>query len=349
MLRFGADGDILEVGPVFYGDDTACVRCFRHAMTPDAEQPARDRAGLSADGTTDLLASMVSARLLATLTSQAHPKAPRIITRVDLRGNIPSIREVTPDLTCSLCSGGTPPADEESRDVLAYDWRVKRWSDRLEPQLTLSPAENVRIATLQRERMSTLHTAPRKKLPPPEPAAAPMSESVIADLLCRSVGFRSPGDAPPAYARWAPSGGNLASPAAYIITHPDIFGIPGSVFRYEDMSHELVAVHNDTVSIAEFLADTDLTARDADSAVVVLVAAVGRLRRKYGDFSWRLAHLDAGCAALQLALIAESHGFSAIFASHWPVTIADVLDLDPQQEVVTAIAGISTTPRLSGE
>ena len=45
------------------------------------------------------------------------------------------------------------------------------------------------------------------------------------------LGFRPD----PANSRWAPSGGNLASPTVYLITGSDLFGLPGTVVRYDDI------------------------------------------------------------------------------------------------------------------
>jgi hypothetical protein len=83
-----------------------------------------------------------------------------------------------------------------------------------------------------------------------------------------------------------------------------------------------------------------LDAACADAAVV-LVGEAGRLRQKYGDFAWRLTHLDTGCAALQLHLVSEDYGLRASFASTWSARLAELLDLDRRHEIITAVAALT--------
>jgi SagB-type dehydrogenase family enzyme len=140
--------------------------------------------------------------------------------------------------------------------------------------------------------------------------------------------------------RWAPTGGNLASVELFAITGSQIFGLPGNVFKYDDQEHAVVAVRRDAVSLPELVAATDLAVEQAD-LLLVFVAALGRLGQKYGEFCLRLAHLDAGCAALQLAVVAPELRLKAAFAASWSPAVAAELELDPEAELVTAIAGIT--------
>jgi SagB-type dehydrogenase family enzyme len=128
--------------------------------------------------------------------------------------------------------------------------------------------------------------------------------------------------------------------ALYLVTDRDLFGLPGTVFRYDDIEHEVISVHADRVSVAEAITGTDLDATNADVAIV-LVGDVGRLSRKYSDFAWRLTHLDSGCAALQLHLVAKDYGLTATFAAAWPAQVAELLDLDQRREIITAVAALT--------
>lgn len=223
----------------------------------------------------------------------------------------------------------------------------------LEADSVSTPAEQGRLTALQRLRDSFAY-APRRQLPVhssswlPQTAAGSVrgpDESVLAAILARTAGFRpatNAADRTPG-SRWAPSGGNMASVAVYFSTEADPFALPGTIFRYDDIEHQVLSIRSDRITLARILEGTDLDAEHTDVAIM-LVGTVGRLRKKYGDFAWRLTHLDAGCAALQLRLVAADYGLRATFASSWPAELADLLELDPVREMVTAVAGICAEP-----
>jgi SagB-type dehydrogenase family enzyme len=359
VLRFCGVGDFAEVGPAFCGLSTACIACFRRS------QPAgwsRDEAASDEYATieyppaalTGVLSGLVTPALLSILTSQP-PAAPlRRLTRAVLSSLTTESREVVPDPECPYCAGGTPPADAASRNLLAYEWQFSRSAPSLEQADAMTPAKRDRIIALQRERDS-FPNYPRHPLPDQitarelntERPARSIDEPLLAGIFARVAGFH-PAESDSADAtnrRWAPSGGNLASAALYLVTDRDLFGLPGTIFRYDDLEHHVISIRADRVPISRVLDGTDLDATCMD-VVIVLVGEAGRLRRKYGDFAWRLTHLDAGCAALQLHLVAEGYGLQATFASTWPIQIAELLDLDRHDEVVTAIAGLALAPHL---
>jgi len=349
VLRFSGTGDWAEVGPAFCGPSTACIDCFRRGQLAGWGQaePAGGRptgTEPSSAALAGLLASLATSALLGILTGQAPEPPLRQVTRVVLSGLAIESLNVTADPECVRCAGGTPPADRAVRDLLAYEWQSARGAPWLEPADATTPARRDRIIALPRER-DGFPGYPRHSLPDraagPRPAHG-ITETVLAELMARVGGFApATADSPEgADHRWAPSGGNLGSVVIYLITDLDLFGLPGTIFRYDDLQHEVMGVRADRVGVPAFLRATDLDA-GGHGAVVVLVAQVGRLRQKYGDFAWRLAHLDAGCAALQLRLVAESYGLLATFASSWPAELAELLDLDKQEEAVTAIAGLA--------
>jgi hypothetical protein len=99
-------------------------------------------------------------------------------------------------------------------------------------------------------------------------------------------------------------------------------------------------VHADRVSVSQALAGTDLDTTSVDAAII-LVGEAGRLSEKYSEFAWRLTHLDTGCAALQLHLVAEDYSLRTTFAATWPKQVAELLDLDQCHEIITAIAALT--------
>ena len=370
VLRFCGADDYAEVGPVFCGLSTACLDCFRvtdpAAWRPELAERAevgRDEpAGHPSAALAGVVASLVTSAVLSILTSQA-PAAPlKDLTQVVLSSRTTETYEVVPDLECAYCAGGTPPADSAARELLLYEWWCAQLAPALKPADDLTPARRKRLIELARER-AIFPTSPRHPLPEqvplPDPVPVPeqvpaqasgpdepvLNESVLAQVFARVAGYRTP-DAGQRYSadkRWAPSGGNLASVALYLLTDRDLFGLPGTVFRYDDLEHQVISVHADPVPVAAALAGTDLVAERAD-AVLVLVGEAGRLGEKYGDFAWRLTHLDTGCAALQLQLVAAERGLRATFAATWPAQVAELLELDPHHEVITAIAALTAIP-----
>jgi SagB-type dehydrogenase family enzyme len=357
VLRFHGAGDYAEVGPAFCGLNTACIECFRRS-DPAAwrkDQPTRDEhaaTGHRSAALTGVLASLVTSAVLSILTSQP-PVAPlKNLTRVVMSSRTTEAFDVVPDLECAYCAGGTPPADAVSRDLLLYEWRSAQVTPALTPADDMTPARRKRIAALARER-AIFPASPRHPLPDQATASETstkqgsrgIDESVLARIMARVAGFRpaEAGQPPSPDRRWAPSGGNLASVALYLITDRDLFGLPGTIFRYDDLEHQVVSVHADRVSVDRALAGTDLDPASAD-AVIVLAGEVGRLGEKYGDFAWRLTHLDTGCAALQLQLVAGDCGVRTTFAATWPEQVAELLELDRRQEVITAIAALAVAP-----
>jgi hypothetical protein len=139
--------------------------------------------------------------------------------------------------------------------------------------------------------------------------------------------------------RWSPSGGNLGSISAWLV-HGFGAGLPAAPLRLDDRTAELVARTAEPLLPGELLAATDLEA-PAAGAVVVLVVELSRVLTKYGRFAYRLVHLDSGCAALQLGLVAQEYGLEVHFASRWDGTVGPRLGLDPAREAIVAIATVA--------
>ncbi|MEW2625137.1 hypothetical protein [Streptomyces sp. NPDC048106] len=137
--------------------------------------------------------------------------------------------------------------------------------------------------------------------------------------------------------RWCPSGGNRASIQMFLLTEADWPGLPGTVFTYD--AGTLIAVRADKPSLSELLAGTGLAGRPVRAALVV-TGAVYRLRGKYGDFAFRLTHLDAGCALAQCALVAAELGLNAELVTGDTGGLAGQLDLNPGDQLAMGIIGL---------
>jgi SagB-type dehydrogenase family enzyme len=340
VLRFSAAAGHVEVGPAFGTIETACVSCYRKGQVPGAEAAAE--LWDARTGAAGMLAGLVTSALLGMLTHQPPLPSPRQLARTSLPLRVTEVYSVVPDLECACCAGGAPPQDPDSRDVLTYEWRMAKVPLAFEVIDAPTPARRDLLTMLQRQR-ENFPGSPRYQLPEQQAVTRQrgMDESALGAILARTAGFRTAGG--PDRRRWAPSGGNMASVCVYLCTEAGLFGLPGTIYRYDDIEHEILSVHADHVPLARVLDGTGLDSARTDIAVI-LVGAAGRLSQKYGDFAWRLTHLDTGCAALQFQLVAVSYGLSVTFAPAWPAQLSQMLELDPDREVVTAVASLCAAP-----
>lgn len=343
VLRAAADSAHLEIGPCFLPGFTACPACLARGRA-DAGWTAQEAADTAAEQT---LAGLTTAEVLA-LASGAPAGPAMVVTRIGLDGwNAERYLVVPhPDCPCDDIGGDGPEPDLGDIQL----WAIEHAAP---PTLRAgAPARAVqeRWRTLQEDRPA-YHAHPRRRLPEErlpirgmfgagEPPAAPaaLDRTLIADLLARVAGLRrGPGES--ASQRWVPTGGQLGSVELYLVTDSGFPGLPGTVFRYDDLAHALISMRADALPLTAVLADTDLAAEGLD-AVLVFTAAHERLTRKYHDFAYRLTHLDAGCATTQLAVVAAAHGLSVRFATRWGEALAETLDLTPDGQYVTAVAGL---------
>lgn len=351
VLRIAVGPGHADVGPAFRDGDTACPRCLRRGLAEagwDGHDDSQD-----SQAACELLAGLAAGAVIATLTQVGEPASARQLTRVSLAGHDTANRLVTPYPDCAACGCGCASQDgAECTLACAYEWQFSLRLSEAQSQSRQSAAEKTRLYELQGLR-PIFPASPSRPLPRhdglPEVqgvlggarSAAPccVDGELLAGILMRTAGGRPAGNPEDPGRRWAPSGGNLASPSAYVITRRELIGLPGNCLRYDDLAHALVAIRPGIVSMDDALAGTDL-APDGLDAAVVLVAEVGRISNKYGRFAYRLSHLDVGCAATQLAAVAAGYGLGVSLASSWDDQLAQLLDLEPGGEFVAVVAGL---------
>lgn len=375
VLRCSVGEDTAETGPVFFAGWTACVGCFdrgyRDLLGDAAPVAAPDSATAERAAMSSMGAALATSEILALLAGIGSPAKPWCMTRVTGFGQVTERYDVLAEVGCQACGlpeAGVGAGPAGGALAVAYEWQHE-----LRPAALTPPEGIVRerlrfIKELERQR-DLLPPAPSRHLP----ASGTSDEARIAALLARTAGRRMPGAGSPAgdpgagdpagdagagdpagdpgggakLDRWAPSAGNLASVQLYIATRRNIFGLPGSVFRYDDLGHRVTCVRADEIPLERLLANTDLRAAHGTGPfdlALIFVAAVARLSRKYGDFALRLAFLDAGCAALQLAVAAVDRHADVIFASAWNDELAGLLELEDDAELITAVAGLRHRP-----
>lgn len=358
VLRFAAGPAGAEIGPLFFDGHAACAACFRRG------QCGRTWAGLALDtaagcsgavydgAAASLAGSLAVTEILAVATRLTRPLVPGRMLRLTYGDLKITAVDVSPDADCLLCGG---PPDDAAALVEMYEYSMALRPAKLAWPAAETPAHQELLASLQSQRAS-YPWAPRYQLPAAgvplaDPQAEPGDRSPaarIGSLMQAVAGTRAAADdgtwpSPEVSAfrsRWVPTGGNLASVELFAITGSQVFDLPGSVFKYDDLEHAVVSVRRDAVILRELIAATDLPEERVD-LLLVFVAALGRLQKKYGEFCLRLAHLDAGCAAVQLAVAAPAMGLETAFAASWTPEVASELELDSETELVTAIAGIT--------
>lgn len=349
VLRFTAGADGAEIGPLFFDGHTPCTACFRAgrgpALAPGGTGTVRDGAE------TSMACGLAVNEILAIATGLAPALAPGRLLRLAYSDLAITTFCVSPDPTCPSC--GAPP-DDAAALVQTYEYSTALRPATLAWSVPATPAQRKLAVPLQLQRTS-YPWAPRQQLPA---AGFPVTDerdlgpaARIGSLLRAVAGTRAEQVAG-FQSRWAPTGGNLASVELFAITGTPIFDLPGSVFKYDDLEHAIISARRDpdahphadpgpgSASLRDLLASTDLPGEPPD-LLLVMVAALGRLGEKYGEFCLRLAHLDAGCAALQLAIVAPELRLTGDFAASWTPEIAAALELDPGTELVTAVAGIT--------
>jgi SagB-type dehydrogenase family enzyme len=356
LLRFATRRGRVEIGPLFYRDYTACYTCFRGgygSVTRDHPGAPATTAGRHDAETGWLAAGLVTGEILAVLAQVTAPRSFRMLTVTSVPGLDSSRYVVAPRPDCPVCGLGGPAAGGHGETADAYEWLVQDPPAELWPTAEIGSRPEFEALQSQRPEFPASPTHP---LPPPADIRPPagmlgfgqaplapagiIDEATIAGILLRVAGQQRHGGPGPGR-RWAATGGNLASAEAYLLAGPSQFpDLPGSIFRYDDIGHGLVAVRRSPVPLAQCLAGTGLTAPPVQLAIV-LVGAVGRVRQKYDTFAYRLTHLDAGCAAAQLAAVGRGYGLTVSFAPRWDDHLADLLELYPGGEIITAVAGIA--------
>jgi hypothetical protein len=341
-LRCAADAGWIEVGPLFYQDYPACLACFqrgRHEAgwgTSTAGQPGAENAA-------NTLAGLVVQETLAWLIGLGRPAPPRVLTRVTLRTHAHERYLVTPYPDCPDCGCADEASPAAEPSVLAYEWQLEEPPTALasprafagpSPRLNgndrdrsgqRSPSESIRSAPyLPRYMLSDADLPDSATLTSP---AAGAEEPAIAGVL---TSLRS--------AIW-PTDAEATDVELYLLTRGRMFGLPGSLYRYDAAAHAVITIRTDEVSIERCLDGSDLDPAGLSMAVVfVAVAQPAGLARE--NPSYRAALLRAGRAAAQFSATASRRRLEVAFASRWPEELTGLLELRPAQETVAAVAGI---------
>jgi hypothetical protein len=202
-------------------------------------------------------------------------------------------------------------------EVRTYEWLIEQPP----PDVAVGRRGDAGTADLRdqalRKRHNDYASSPRLDLP-----ARPADLlGVVGNLLRDAVAPDAPGGTP--------------AVDAYLLADVASTG----VFKYDDLRHELIATRADGPPLADTLAGTDLAGQRPD-AVLVLVAAVGRLYGECDLAAFRAAHVAAGVAYGRLLTVAGAAGVRPVPASSWDGRLAELLELRTEQEVVAAVVAL---------
>ena len=252
---------------------------------------------------------------------------------------------VSPNADCPECGwlydGGTLPPDalECEQDALNYDWLME--SLHANPAITTRPDEQQ--DPQEHDFQKYLGYLPHRDVQE-GPAAPGQPKAITGDLVATILGRLAGRGRVGVPVGGELDAGDLNGVELYVLGKPDLFGLPGSIYRYDSLGHRLFSVRSDSVPVDEFLEGCGFPATEAD----VALACVGpemRLARRDGALAARIAHVRAGQIAARLSAIAADHGIRVSFASRWNPEAAELLELGPDREFILMIAALTVSDR----
>lgn len=347
VLRLAVTEYHLEVGPCLYPGYGACAECLaRSRRDAGWDRPAEPPS----PAMRELVSGVACAEAVSLLLGEAGSRLTNRVYRISLPDLTTERFISAPHPACPDCGPGT--VEEGARwaagSAVRNEWLTLLPPESLRNRAPFSREEDARNVRLTAER-PRFPSHPSRPLPTaeavvhgvfgedrPDRSPALDDEAFLSELL-RRVGGRRRSPAGDPMERWAPTGGNLGSVEMYVLRESGLSGLPGTLFRYDDLTHSLIAVRPDAVPAEQLLEGTDLTADKGSATVVVLVAALARCAVKY-PHAQRLVHLDAGCAMTQLAATAVGLGWDAAWAERWDERPAQVLRLPDKDQIVTGVA-----------
>jgi SagB-type dehydrogenase family enzyme len=185
-------------------------------------------------------------------------------------------------------------------------------------------------------RASSLEAILRARRSVREFAAEPLPLATVGQLLWAAQGVTSS-----AGGRTAPSAGALYPLEVYLVAG-NVRGVVVGVYRYEPQGH-LLRLHSQGDRRHELAHAALKQSALADAAAVLVITAVyARTSARYGARGKQYVHMEAGHAAQNVYLQAESLGLgTVIIGAFEDDKIHDVLEL-PAREAPLALLPVGT-------
>ncbi|MBV2153698.1 nitroreductase family protein [Kitasatospora sp. SUK 42] len=327
VLLVGPDGDGFFIGPYSANDHGACPECQLAQLPPaPGESPAPD--------TITAAAALTALEVLGLVSRVGRPASLHGRIRIDLRAGTSEARTIAPRPGCDLCGDPRIPL-QDPPPAYAYEHSVafppRRLVDPRDHQVHFEPS-NLALQYDANEYPDAetvdLGDPALAALDGPEP---PLTAGALGTLLAAAFGLKQqPQDRRQKVSRFAPTGGNLGSPTAYLLVR-DVPGLRPGGYAYQPIGHRLARV---TELPAEY---TDM----AEPILLVVTGALVRVARKYRTFAYRVVHLDTGVALTHLLLASRRLGLPISNEPAWDdAALTTALGIERELECVTAVLRI---------
>jgi SagB-type dehydrogenase family enzyme len=179
----------------------------------------------------------------------------------------------------------------------------------------------------------------------------PIDLSTLATLLHYSYGVRKYVRAyndPEFPSRFVPSSGGLQAVELYLVTNA-VDALPQGLYHFNATANtlELLDQGNMRRTITSAALQVDWLAHAA--VVVALTCVMDRVKWKYGPRGYRFIHVDAGCVANSLYLVATALRLRACaIAAFMDGHVNEFLGVDGREEFTTLLLGIGSRPPDAG-
>ena len=309
-LHVRAAQDVVQIGPLLMPGQARCYRCMReiHDVPRGNADP-------------DLVSFWLGKAALEAFLVLSRLGNPRLHNGFDLyertrHGIVNQYRYVAGIPGCSRCGLGGPPLDPKTPAFLTW---LLHSSASLPPHELRSPREhqnhyNAANIALTLELSEPYYGAPVVALPAARPLDGPLPWSEVgsqrreidveelATLLWYAAGYQKIEGG--ALRRIAPTAGGLGSPELFVIAR-QVHGVPEGLYRYHSPRHVLERLKDSSLPLVQAALGI---ATALPPCMIVGTGALGRVRSKYQNFSYRLVNLDAGVVLGYLHDVAAALG-----------------------------------------
>lgn len=309
------------IGPVSHHDFGPCLDCIQHA------RPAR--GGTPSEAALRAHALMVAIEVTMLISEVGRPTSEKAAISIDASNLATSSHWVPRRSECRVCGTGV---ELDGASELAYLYEA---SVEFPPARLANPRDHqghfesssVRL-TYDRRAFSGAPTVALTAEPDYGSDVQKSPLAVLGRLLQFSFGFKPAEEQTIRPRRWAPSGGNLGSPQAYLSIR-NVRGIADGEYAYVAADHSLARVA---------VADPAIPPASSTPSVELFIASeLERVWKKYSAFAYRVTALDAGVALAHLALMVATSALTLQFEPGWnEAEAARRFDLDRSQQSISA-------------
>ncbi|MER5639331.1 hypothetical protein ABT095_20530 [Kitasatospora sp. NPDC002227] len=328
ILLTGPEPEGFFIGPYSAEDYGACPECYL-AQVPPAPGRALGGPELSA------AAALTAQEVLALVARVGKPASLHTRTWTDPLTGRSEARSLAPRPGCEVCGDPRVPLQDPPY-AYAYEHSVafppRRLVNPRDHQHHFEPANlALQYETKPYFGVETVEL-PEAELPAAAAEPGPLTLAALATLLKASVGLKEqPQGRRDKVLRYAPTGGNLGSPTAYLLVR-DVPGLPAGAYAYQPIGHRLARTGELPAELREI----------PEAAVLVLTGALVRVARKYRTFAYRVIHLDTGVALSHLLLLSRRLGLRLANDPDWDeAVLTPPIGVDSEYEPVTAVVRLA--------